>query len=215
MLIKGMGELHLEIVKNRLAQDFKVCARMVACSELQVDADFGRMLVAYRESIEAAGEGRFVFQGMLAGRAAAATLAVRVEPIGSAATGLTGDEGMEFVVAEGACGLVPMTDEELEAVRSGAEDALRRGALRCLRPVACAVWCEQCAYACPFSSGIVRGYPMVGVRVIVVEAPFFEDRTPAACRLSATKAVHEALKTASSCLLEPIMQVSSLAEARR
>ena len=51
-LISGMGELHLEIITDRLVREF------------QVAANVGRPQVAYRESVtkEAKGEGRFVRQ---------------------------------------------------------------------------------------------------------------------------------------------------------
>jgi elongation factor G len=51
-LISGMGELHLEIIADRLVREFKV------------GANIGRPQVAYKESItaEAPGEGRFVRQ---------------------------------------------------------------------------------------------------------------------------------------------------------
>ena len=51
-LISGMGELHLEIITDRLVREFKV------------GANVGRPQVAYRESAtsEAMGEGRFVRQ---------------------------------------------------------------------------------------------------------------------------------------------------------
>jgi len=44
-LIQGMGELHLEIVKNRIIRDFKL------------DVYVGEMLIAYRESIQSEIEG--------------------------------------------------------------------------------------------------------------------------------------------------------------
>ena len=51
-LIAGMGELHLEIIKDRLFREFKV------------GAEAGRPQIAYRESVTsaAAGEGKFVRQ---------------------------------------------------------------------------------------------------------------------------------------------------------
>jgi elongation factor G len=51
-IISGMGELHLEIIVDRLMREFKI------------GANVGRPQVAYRETItkEAAGEGRFVRQ---------------------------------------------------------------------------------------------------------------------------------------------------------
>jgi elongation factor G len=52
-LISGMGELHLEIIVDRLKREFKV------------DANVGNPQVSYRETIqgEATGEGKFVRQG--------------------------------------------------------------------------------------------------------------------------------------------------------
>jgi elongation factor G len=52
-LISGMGELHLEIIVDRLKREFKV------------DANVGAPQVSYRETIEAeaAGEGKFIRQG--------------------------------------------------------------------------------------------------------------------------------------------------------
>jgi len=52
-LISGMGELHLEIIVDRLKREFKV------------DANVGNPQVSYRETIqaEASGEGKFIRQG--------------------------------------------------------------------------------------------------------------------------------------------------------
>ena len=51
-LISGMGELHLDIIRDRLFREFKV------------EADAGRPQIAYRETItqEAEGEGKFIRQ---------------------------------------------------------------------------------------------------------------------------------------------------------
>ena len=67
-LISGMGELHLEIITDRLVREFKV------------GANIGRPQVAYKESIteEAEGEGRFVRQ--TGGRGQFGHCKVRVRP---------------------------------------------------------------------------------------------------------------------------------------
>ena len=51
-LISGMGELHLEIIRDRLFREFKV------------EAEAGRPQIAYRETFgdSASGEGRFIRQ---------------------------------------------------------------------------------------------------------------------------------------------------------
>jgi elongation factor G len=67
-LISGMGELHLEIIVDRLLREFKV------------DAVVGKPQVAYRETIssESEGEGRFVRQS--GGRGQYGHVKLRVEP---------------------------------------------------------------------------------------------------------------------------------------
>ncbi|MEM7585683.1 MAG: elongation factor G [Acidobacteriota bacterium] len=67
-LISGMGELHLEIITDRLVREFKV------------GANIGRPQVAYKESItiEAEGEGRFVRQS--GGRGQYGHCKIRIRP---------------------------------------------------------------------------------------------------------------------------------------
>ena len=67
-IIAGMGELHLEVLKNRMLRDFKL------------DAKVGRPRVAYRETIRAAAEaeGRFIRQ--TGGRGQYGVVEIRVEP---------------------------------------------------------------------------------------------------------------------------------------
>jgi elongation factor G len=66
-IIAGMGELHLEVLKNRMLRDFKL------------DAKVGRPRVAYRETIRgtAEAEGRFVRQ--TGGRGQYGVVEIRVE----------------------------------------------------------------------------------------------------------------------------------------
>ena len=67
-IIAGMGELHLEVLKNRMLRDFKL------------DAKVGRPRVAYRETIRGAAraEGRFIRQ--TGGRGQYGVVEIRVEP---------------------------------------------------------------------------------------------------------------------------------------
>ena len=66
-----MGELHLEVLKNRMLREFNV------------DARFGKPRVAYRETIKSAveAEGRFIRQ--TGGRGQFAVVRLRVEPFKS------------------------------------------------------------------------------------------------------------------------------------
>jgi len=67
-VIAGMGELHLEIIKDRLFRDF------------DVRANVGKPQVAYRESILAVAEVDTTFERTVAGRSQYAHLQLRVEP---------------------------------------------------------------------------------------------------------------------------------------
>jgi len=68
MIISGMGELHLEVLKHRMLREFKV------------DANVGKPRVSYKETIlhESIGEGKFVRQ--TGGRGQYGHVVLRVEP---------------------------------------------------------------------------------------------------------------------------------------
>jgi elongation factor G len=104
-LIAGMGELHLEILVDRLAREF------------QVTANVSRPQVAYKESIRhvMAGEGRFVRQS--GGRGQYGHVKLRLEP-------LKRGEGFAFENAI-VGGAVPR--EFIPAVEVGVAEAMQQG----------------------------------------------------------------------------------------
>ncbi|HEY8240128.1 MAG TPA: elongation factor G [Kiritimatiellia bacterium] len=67
-LINGMGELHLEIIKDRMFREFKV------------QANAGKPMVAYREAIHAAARAEHVFQREFGGKAQFAHVVLEIEP---------------------------------------------------------------------------------------------------------------------------------------
>lgn len=67
-LISGMGELHLEIIKDRIWREYKV------------QANTGQPIVAYRESICSEAEADFVFDREIGGKRQFAGLNLRVTP---------------------------------------------------------------------------------------------------------------------------------------
>eukprot|EP00808_Paulinella_micropora_P000183 g70507.t1 len=67
-ILKGMGELHLEIVANRLNRD------------LNVPCTLGPMHVAYRETITSARQAEFTHRGVVGGQEIAVTLDMELEP---------------------------------------------------------------------------------------------------------------------------------------
>ncbi|PWA12958.1 elongation factor G [Pueribacillus theae] len=106
-VISGMGELHLDVIVDRLKREFKV------------EANVGAPQVAYRETIRKAGqcEGKFIRQS--GGRGQYGHVWIEFEPLEEGA-------GFEFENAI-VGGVVPR--EYVPAVEAGLKDALENGLL--------------------------------------------------------------------------------------
>jgi elongation factor G len=106
-LIGGMGELHLEIMVDRLRREFKV------------ETNVGAPQVAYRETITKAveAEGKYIRQS--GGRGQYGHVVIRVEP-------LERDKGFEFVNAIKG-GVIP--DNFIPAVEKGIREAMEKGVI--------------------------------------------------------------------------------------
>ena len=106
-IISGMGELHLEIIVDRMKREFGV------------EANIGRPQVAYKETITkvSAGEGKYIRQ--TGGRGQYGHALIRVEPKGRG-------EGLEFV-SEIVGGAIPK--EFIPAVSKGVKEAAETGVL--------------------------------------------------------------------------------------
>ncbi len=106
-LISGMGELHLEIIVDRLLREFKV------------DANVGKPQVAYRETIRkpAEAEGRFVRQS--GGHGQFGVVDLRIEPLEKGG-------GFEFVDATKG-GSIPRNF--IPSVEDGVKEAMETGVL--------------------------------------------------------------------------------------
>ena len=108
-IISGMGELHLEIIVDRLRREFKV-----ECNQ-------GRPQVAYREAISQPVELREVYKKQSGGRGKFADIIVRVEPADA-----EDPAGLTFIdVVKG--GNVPK--EFIPSVQKGFEMAMKNGVL--------------------------------------------------------------------------------------
>jgi elongation factor G len=155
-----MGELHLEVIVDRLLREFKV------------GANVGKPQVAYKETIRRTveQEGRFVRQS--GGRGQYGHVWVRLEA-------REPGKGFEFVDGTKG-GTVPR--EYIGSVGRGAREALE--------------------------SGVLAGYPVVDVRVILYDGSYHEvDSSDVAFQIAGSMAVREGLAKASSVLLEPIMSL--------
>jgi elongation factor G len=160
-LISGMGELHLEIIVDRLMREFNV------------DANVGRPQVAYRETITKPVqkiEGRFVRQ--TGGRGQYGHVYIDVEPSEPG-------EGYEFIDRITG-GDVPK--EFIPPVDLGIQEAME--------------------------SGILAGYPVVDVRVSLVDGSYHDvDSSEMAFKVAGSMAFKAAMQRAKPALLEPVMAV--------
>jgi elongation factor G len=159
-IVSGMGELHLEIIIDRLFREFKV------------EANHGKPQVAYKETItkRARGEGRFVRQ--TGGRGQYGHCVVEVEPLESG-------KGFEFV-DKIVGGVIPK--EFIPAVQAGVREAME--------------------------SGVLAGFPVVDMRVILVDGSYHEvDSSEMAFKIAGSMATKAAMKQAAPIVKEPIMAV--------
>lgn len=108
-VIRGMGELHLEIIVDRLRREFKV-----ECNQ-------GRPLVSYKEAITKPVELREVYKKQTGGRGKFADIIVRLEPADA------DFEGHLQFVDEVKGGNVPK--EFIPSVQKGFEKAMTNGVL--------------------------------------------------------------------------------------
>ncbi len=107
-IISGMGELHLDILLDRLRREFGV-----ECNQ-------GSPQVAYKEAITATVEHREVFKKQTGGRGKFADIVVRISPPDP------GEKGLQFIDSVKG-GNVPK--EYIPAVKKGFEEAMRNGPL--------------------------------------------------------------------------------------
>jgi elongation factor G len=159
-IISGMGELHLEIIVDRLKREFGV------------DVKVGRPQVAYREAVRnsSRAEGKYIRQS--GGRGQYGHVVFEMEPL---------PEGVGFEFEDKIVGGV-VPKEYIAAVQKGLEEAL--------------------------NNGILGGYPVIGVKVALVDGSYHEvDSSEMAFKIAASMGFKEAMKKAGPVLMEPIMAV--------
>ena len=160
VIISGMGELHLQIIVDRMLREFKV------------DCKVGEPQVAYRETIRKSvkAEGKFVRQSGGHGQYGHCWLELIPQEAG---------EGFSFenkVVG----GVIPK--EFINPIEAGVRQAME--------------------------SGVVAGYPMVDIKVIVYDGSFHEvDSSEAAFKVAGSMAFKAGAEKANPVLLEPYVKV--------
>jgi elongation factor G len=109
-VISGMGELHLEIIIDRLRREFKV------------EVNQGAPQVAYKESIKGSVVHRETFKKQTGGRGKFADIQFEISPVDETFTG----EGLQFV-NEVVGGKIPR--EYIPSVQKGFAEAMKNGIL--------------------------------------------------------------------------------------
>jgi elongation factor G len=191
-LISGMGELHLEIIVDRMLREFSV------------QANVGRPQVAYRETIKRKGtaEGKYIRQ--TGGRGQYGHVKLDVHPLPS-----FGHEDMH-----------EMSTDELDALAkqvagSGGKwrfdkehrmlfiDKIIGGAIpkEFIPPV-------EKGISEAMETGVLAGYEMVDIAVILHDGSYHEvDSSEMAFKIAGSMAFKDACRKAQPTLLEPIMRV--------
>jgi elongation factor G len=158
-VISGMGELHLEIIVDRMLREFKV------------DATVGKPQVSYRETVtaKAHGTGRFVRQSGGHGQYGHVELEIEPNP----------GKGFEFL-SKITGGTIPR--EYIAPTGRGIADSL--------------------------SNGVLAGYPVVDVKVTLVDGSYHDvDSSEQAFSIAGSMGFKDGVRKAKPVLLEPIMRV--------
>ncbi|MBM04003.1 MAG: elongation factor G [Chloroflexi bacterium] len=159
-VMSGMGELHLEILVDRMKREFKV------------EGNVGKPKVAFREAITRTSKAEAKFIRQTGGHGQYGHVWIEVEPL---------ERGSGYVfenVIKG--GAIPQ--EYIPSVSQGAKEAL--------------------------SSGLIGGYPVVDVKVILLDGSYHDvDSSKVAFQIAGSMAMKTALGKAKSILLEPIMSL--------
>ncbi|GAB3135315.1 elongation factor G [Marisediminicola antarctica] len=162
-VIKGMGELHLDILVDRMKREFNV------------EANVGKPQVAYRETIRrVVAKHDFTHKKQTGGSGQFAKVQISLEPLE-----VTPDKTYEFE-NKVTGGRIPR--EYIPSIDAGIQDALQ--------------------------VGILAGYPMVGVKAILLDGAAHDvDSSEMAFKIAGSMAFKEAARKADPVLLEPLMAV--------
>jgi elongation factor G len=177
-IIAGMGELHLDILVDRMKREFGV------------EANIGAPQVAYRETIQGSASADHKYAKQSGGRGQYGHVKINIKPLEpqeldedgepkKVAKNVTREDHFEFVNSIKG-GVIPQ--EYIPAVMKGCKEAMTRG--------------------------FVAGYKMEDVSVELYDGSFHDvDSSEIAFKLAGINAFKEAAARANPVILEPIMKV--------
>jgi elongation factor G len=163
-VIGGMGELHLDVLVDRMRREFNV------------EANIGKPQVAYRETVKNKVENvTYLHKKQTGGSGQFAKVVVNLEPLP-----LDPDSPTYEFDNKVTGGRVPK--EYIPSVDAGAQDAMQYG--------------------------VLAGYPLVGVKLTLVDGQYHEvDSSEMAFKIAGSMVLKEAARRANAVLLEPMMAV--------
>jgi len=191
-LISGMGELHLEIIVDRMMREFNV------------QASVGRPQVAYRETIrkKSGAEGKYIRQ--TGGRGQYGHCKIEVHPLPSASHEdmheMSTDEIDVLAKQVAGSGGKWRFDKEhrLLFIDKTIGGAIPR---EFIPPI-------EAGIREAMETGVLAGYEMVDIAVVLIDGSFHEvDSSEIAFKIAGSMAFKEACQKASPALLEPVMRI--------
>ncbi len=206
-IIAGMGELHLEIIVDRLRREFKV------------ECNVGKPQVAYRETAGKPvthAEGKFVRQSGGRGQYGHAIIdEFKVEcNVGkpqvayreTAGKPVTHAEG-KFVRQSGGRGQYGHAIIDIEPTEPGSGYEFVNAIVGGVVPKEFIPSIDKGIQEA-LQSGVIAGYPVVDVKVTLTDGSYHEvDSSEAAFKIAGSMAIKDALKKSNPALLEPIEAV--------
>jgi len=193
-LISGMGELHLEIIVDRMLREYNV------------QANVGRPQVAYRETIRknAVAEGKYIKQ--TGGKGQYGHCKIELHPIPSSSHESMKEMSTDDldalakeVVGGGSAGKWKFDKEH----RFLFIDKIAGGAIprEFIPPI-------EAGIREALDNGILAGFPMVDVAAVLIDGSYHDvDSNEMAFKIAGSMAFKEACSRAKAVLLEPIMKV--------
>jgi elongation factor G len=193
-LISGMGELHLEIIVDRMLREYNV------------QANVGRPQVAYRETIRksAVAEGKYIKQ--TGGKGQYGHCKIELHPIPSSSHESMKEMSTDDldllakqVVGGGSAGKWKFDKEH----RFLFIDKIAGGAIprEFIAPI-------EAGIREALDNGILAGFPMVDVAAVLIDGNYHDvDSNEMAFKIAGSMAFKEACSRAKAVLLEPIMKV--------
>ncbi len=160
IILSGMGELHLDIIIDRMRREFKV------------EANQGRPQVAYKETVKKEAMARVPYKRQSGGKGQYGDCELVVIPL---------EPGEGFIFENKTVG-GSIPKEFINPIQAGVKEAME--------------------------TGVSAGYPMVDIKVQVVDGSFHEvDSSEMAFKIAGSMTFKEAARKAQPVIKEPIMAV--------